>query len=326
MTEPTLEQMNARRDKVELAVEQFRVGHATPVLLLHGAGNSLAAWPPAFCTLLAEGRPVIRFDSRDAGQSTTWPVAEPGYALPDLVEDARTVLTATGHEKAHVVGVSMGSAVAQLLTVAHPAHVSSLTIISGTPGGPGHEAADLPSMSPEMEEVFNSEPAEPDWSDREAVITYLSEGERPFMGAAFDADHQRAVATATVDRARDLPANLTNHFMIDAGPPWRQRLGELTVPTLVLHGDADPLFPLENARALTREIPGAQLHVLAGMGHGFPPPTYWPEILPLLQRHFRGPPYRCLDSRSAIGDCSTVCTGYSLASGSSTGVPVVATC
>ena len=71
MTEPTLEQMTARRGEVELAVEQFHIGHATPVLL-HGSGNSLAAWPLAFCTLLAEDRPVIRFDSRVAGQSTTW--------------------------------------------------------------------------------------------------------------------------------------------------------------------------------------------------------------------------------------------------------------
>lgn len=194
---------------MELAVEQFGGGTAAPVLLSprrRKLADGLAT--VEFCTELAQDRPVIRYDARDAGQSTTWPVAEPGYALPDLVEDARAVLAVTGHERAHVVGVSMGSAVGQLLTLDHPSLVSSLTLISGTPGGPGHDAADLPSMSPEMAEHFCSEPAEPDWSDRDAVVRYLAEGERPFLGEAFDADYQRAVATATLDRAYDLAANL----------------------------------------------------------------------------------------------------------------------
>lgn len=285
MQNPTPRQMTAHRGEAELAIEQFGEASGTPVFLLHGAGNSLAAWPPAFCAALAQHRPVVRYDARDAGRSTTWPVGEPGYTLPDLVEDALAVLTAAGHEQAHLVGVSMGSAVAQLLALDHPAQVASLTIISGTPGGPGHDSTDLPEMTRQMAEVFSAEPEEPDWSDREAVICYLSDGERPFQGEAYDEDHQRAVATATLDRAHDLAANLTNHFMIDPGPPWRQRLGGITVPTLVLHGDADPLFPAEHAEALAREILDAHLHLLRGMGHGFPPPAYWPEIT-LLERHF----------------------------------------
>lgn len=227
----------ARHGDVELAVEQFDGGTAAP---------------------------VIRYDSRDAGQSTTWPVGEPGYALPDLVEDVGAVLAATGHERAHLVGVSMGGAVAQLFTLDHPSRVCSLTVISGTPGGPGHDAPDLPPMTPQM-----------------------AEGERPFMGDAFDPAHQLATATDTYDRARDVAATLTNHFMIDAGPSWRQRLGEITAPTLVLRGEADALFPVEHAEALAREIPGAQLHVLSRMGHGFPPPTYWSDVLTILQRHLR---------------------------------------
>ncbi|MDN5896940.1 MAG: alpha/beta fold hydrolase [Nocardioides sp.] len=286
MPTPNPQQMTAHRDKTELAVEQFGDSSAATVLLIHGAGNSLTAWPPSFCAELAQNRPVIRYDTRDAGQSTTWPVGEPGYTLPDLVEDASAVLTATGRDSAHLVGVSMGSAIAQLLALDHPAQVASLTIISGTPGGPGHEAADLPEMTPQMTEVFSTEPEEPDWSNREAVIRYLSESERPFQGEAFDEDHQRAIASATLERAQNLAANLTNHFMMDPGSPWRQRLGEITVPTLVLHGDADPLFPAEHSEALAREIPGAQLHLLRRMGHGFPPPAYWPEIVPLLERHF----------------------------------------
>lgn len=278
--------MTTHRGDVELAADQFGVGGSTPVLLLHGAANSAAAWAPELCAVLARDRPVIRCDARDAGRSSTWPVGKPGYALPDLVLDAHAVLEAAGHHMAHVVGVSMGGAVAQLLALDHPSTVRSLTIVSGTPGGPGVEAGDLPGMNAETAGSLFGDVVEPDWSDRAAVIDYLTEIERPFQGPAFDEDFQRVLSAETVERGRDVHATVVNHFRIDMGPPWRQRLGEMWVPTLIIHGDRDPVFPLEHAHALQAEIPGARLHVVDGMGHGFPPPAYWDELIPLLRTHW----------------------------------------
>lgn len=278
--------ISTRRGDVELAAEQFGEGNAPPVVLLHGAGNSAAAWPPELCALLTRDRPVIRCDFRDAGRSSTWPVGEPGYNLYDLACDVGSVLDAAGHPAAHVVGVSLGGSVAQLLGLEHPARVRSLTIIAGTPGGPGAETDELPGMNAEMVSALYADLVEPDWSDRAAVIDYLTEAERPFQGPSFDEDFQRALSEKAFDRARDIRANVTNHFLIDMGPPWRPRLREIRVPTLIIHGDQDRIFPAEHAHALQAEIPGAKLHVVGEMGHGFPPPAYWDDLLPMMRDHW----------------------------------------
>jgi len=285
-SEQEIRAFTADREGVTIAAEEWTGPHAAPVVLIHGAGNSMVAWPDDFCRQLATQRPVVRIDVRDAGQSTSWPAGEPDYTLRDLVADVVAVVDATGRPEFHVVGVSMGGAIAQLLALEHPDRVRSITIISGTPGGPGHDAADLPRMTPELEAVFSAEGPVPDWSDREAVVDYLVEAERRFLGdRGFDLDQQSAIARATVDRAKDLAASSTNHFMIDPGPAWRDRLGTLRRPALIVHGEADPLFPVEHGRALQAEIPDSVLLVLEGHGHGFPPPSMWNVLLSEIERN-----------------------------------------
>ncbi|WP_412538837.1 alpha/beta hydrolase [Longispora sp. K20-0274] len=272
---------------VELCVESFGVPTDPAILLIHGAGHSLLAWEDDFVgRLVAGGRYVTRFDSRDAGLSTTFPVGEPGYGLADLVTDAAGVIAGLGLTGgAHVVGMSQGAAVSQLLALDHPDLVASLTLASSTPGGPGHDQPDLPGMTEELRAVFAADPGTgPDWTDEAAVIEYLVGAERPFM-AEFDEDAVRRQSARIVGRSSDIAAQLTNPFLIDAGAPWRDRLGRISAPTLVLHGAEDPLFPLAHGRALAAEIPGARFLELARTGHEVFPRSQWDVVVPALLEH-----------------------------------------
>ena len=276
---------------VELCVESFGDPADPAVLLIHGAGHSLLAWDEDFVgRLVAGGRQVIRYDSRDAGRSTGYPAGSPAYGLGDLVADAAALLDALGITAAHVVGMSQGAAVAQLLALDHADRVASLTLASSTPGGPGHHHPDLPAMSQEIQELFANEPAEPDWSDRAAVIDYLVEAERPFAARSrpFDTDGMRAAAERVVERTADIAAQLTNPYLIDAGEPWRGRLGQVGARTLVLHGTEDPLFPIGHGRALAAEIPGARFTPLEQAGHEVFPRHQWDLVIPAILDHTAG--------------------------------------
>ncbi|WP_280427149.1 alpha/beta fold hydrolase [Nocardia brasiliensis] len=273
---------------IRLCTESFGDSTLPPLLLIHGAAESMLAWEPGFITGLVEGgRRVIRYDTRDSGQSTTFPVGAPGYDLRTLVADAVGLLDALGIERAHIFGMSQGAATAQLIALDHPDRVLSLVLASASPGGPGHQNPDLPGMTPELLAYFSAEAPVPDWSDRAAVVEYLVESERPFAAASrvFDTAHRTELATQVVERAADIAAQLTNPFLLDAGAPWRDRLGDITAPTLVLHGTEDPLFPLEHGKALAAAIPGAELLPLPETGHQVPPPWQWDAVVPALLAH-----------------------------------------
>ena len=175
----------------------------------------MLSWDAELCERLANGaRFVIRYDIRDAGRLVTYEPGAPPYALRDLVADAVGLLDTLGLASAHLVGMSLGSAIAQVLALEHPDRVASLT----------------------------------------------------------------------------LGANLTNHFMLEAGDPWRQRLGEVAAPALVVHGTEDPLFPIGHARALANEIPGAELLALEQTGHEYFPRATWDLVVPAILRHASGVP------------------------------------
>ena len=136
-------------------------------------------------------------------------------------------------------------------------------------------------MAERIQELFAVEAPEPDWSDRAAMIEYLVEAERPFAGTSrpFHADGVRAVAALAVDRTANVAAQVTNPFLLDAGEPWRARLGEIRVPTLVVHGREDPMFPFGHAEAMVRESPGSRLLAMAHTGHEVFPRSTWDEVV-----------------------------------------------
>ncbi|MGW0482665.1 alpha/beta fold hydrolase [Nonomuraea sp. NPDC003214] len=272
---------------IELAAETFGDPADPAILLIHGGGHSLLNWEEEFVRrLVAGGRHVVRFDSRDAGRSTGSPAGAPSHDLRDLVADTAALIGALGLDRAHLVGMSQGAAIAQLVALDHPDRVATLTLASSTPGGPGHRHDDLPDMTPELRSLYATEPAEPDWQDREAVIAHLVEAERPFAAPGhFDEPAVRELAGRVADRTIDLAAQLTNPFLLDAGEPWRHRLGRIKAPTLVLHGAEDPFLPPAHGQALAAEIPDARLMVMDGTGHETFPRRHWDTVVPAILGH-----------------------------------------
>lgn len=273
---------------VDLCVQTFGDAGEPAILLIGGAASSMDWWEDEFCERLASGpRFVIRYDLRDTGQSATYQPGTPPYDQSDLVADADGLLEALGIAQAHVVGISMGGGLGQRLALDHADRVATLTLISTSPGGPGGpDNPDLPPMSEELASSFAEPAPEPDWSNREAVIDYIVEGQRPFAGSLpFDEAGLRALVARVVDRTVNVASSMTNHWIIDGGEPVRARLGELTVPTLVLHGTEDPLFPYGHAEALAAEIPGARLLPLEGGGHEMPPRPLWNRVVAAILEH-----------------------------------------
>ncbi|MFC0681248.1 alpha/beta fold hydrolase [Lysobacter korlensis] len=265
-------------------METFGAASDPVVILVAGGGQSMVWWEREFCTRLATGRHVIRYDHRDTGRSTSSPAGQPSYGPADLASDPVRILDAIGVETAHVVGLSMGGGIAQTLGLLRPDRVRTLTLISTSPEGPGSEG--LPPPEPRVAATFTDPQPEPDWTDRDAVIAYRVDAERPYAGTLpFDERRIRRNAVLEVDRTRDMAASMTNHFVVGDHWPLGARLETITAPTLVMHGTADPLLPLPHGAALARAIPGAQFVPLEGMGHEQPPPPLWNTTLAAILHH-----------------------------------------
>jgi pimeloyl-ACP methyl ester carboxylesterase len=251
---------------VELCTEPFGDPAAPPVLLVMGIGGSMLWWEEGFCRMLADGgRFVIRYDHRDTGRSVTYEPGRPEYTGADLVADAAGVLDAYGIPAAHLVGVSAGGAFSQLLALDFADRVRSLVLISTSPALPGERG--LPPPTEEFARFVTT--AKVDWSDAESVIEYLVAYSRVLAGGQrpFDETAARELARRDVKRARDFAA-AQNHDAIPDDGRSREPLSSIGVPTLVIHGSADPMFPLEHGEALADEIPGARLLTLDEAGHG----------------------------------------------------------
>lgn len=273
-------------DDVQLCVEAIGARADPTVLLIGGATWSMDWWSDELCQQLADrGRLVVRYDQRDTGRSTSYPVSSPGYTGTDLVRDAVAVLGEIGIDRAHVVGLSMGGGVAQRLAIEHRERVVTLTLISTSPIDT--TISGLPGPTPEIQATFSSQDPEPDWHDRGAVVDYVVEGERPYAGPdKFDDARIRTLAGRVFDRTNDMGASMTNHFLLDDGGSGDYRISQLAgVPTLVLHGTADPMFPLPHGKALAEYIPGARLIELDGVGHQLPPPDTWDLVVDALIAH-----------------------------------------
>jgi pimeloyl-ACP methyl ester carboxylesterase len=249
---------------VTLGVEH--VGDPAAPLVLLAGGTTMLSWPDALCAALASGgRHVVRYDLRDCGASTTVDPDAPGYTLRDLAADAAALARQLDDRPAHLAGIGVGGMVAQVAALDHPDAFSALTLAGTRSVAPGPVDDDLPDHDgPTMQRLF-SQPM-PDWSDRAAVAAFAADGAE-ILGD--DPAAARARAERVWDRTpgTEPAAHMANQLgrvfaQLDCTPRWRERLAELVVPALVVHGRRDPFFPVGNGEALAREIPGARLLVL----------------------------------------------------------------
>ena len=267
---------------VELCTEAFGDPVDPPILLIMGIGASMLWWEEGFCRMLAgPGRFVIRYDHRDTGRSTTFEPGQPEYTGADLTADAVGVLDGLGISAAHLVGVSAGAGIAQEVALDSADRVLSLTLISTSPATSGDR--DLPPPTAEFGRFVAT--AEADWSNPDSVIDYLVDYSRILAGGerAFDETRLRELVRREIERARDFAA-VQNHDLMSHGEGSPKPLSSITAPTLVIHGTADPMFPIEHGETLAEEIPGARLVRLEGAGHGVDPAD-WDVVVEAILEH-----------------------------------------
>jgi pimeloyl-ACP methyl ester carboxylesterase len=254
------------------------------VLLIMGLGMQLIAWPPEMVRALEEaGYRVVRFDNRDVGLSShfdalgkpnlLWAslkyklglVPAAPYTLSDMAADALGVLDALKIDQAHVVGVSMGGMIAQRVALAAPARTLSLTSIMSTSGARG-----LPQAAPEVVRVLLSRPA---GTSTTAVVDHTMRLFKAIGSPAYPVPEAelRARVTEGVQRAFHPVGTARQMLAVVADITRAALLARIKAPTLVIHGEADPLVPLACGQDTARRIPGAKLLTIAGMGHDLPP-------------------------------------------------------
>jgi pimeloyl-ACP methyl ester carboxylesterase len=251
-------------NEVTLGIESFGDDDA-PLVLLAG-GTTMLSWPDALCERIAAGgRRVVRYDLRDSGGSTTADPEAPAYTLRDLAADAAALADALGGVPAHLAGIGVSGMVAQVAALDHPGAFSALTLAGTRAVAPGRPDDDLPDHDrATMRRLFAL--SMPDWTDREAVAE-LAAARAEILGD--DPVTAHAIAARIWDRTPSTaaPVQMANQMgmvfsKLNCKPRWRERLPEIKVPTLVVHGRHDPFFPVGNGEAIAREIPGAQLLVL----------------------------------------------------------------
>jgi pimeloyl-ACP methyl ester carboxylesterase len=276
----------ARANGIDIEYETFGDPADPVMLLIMGLGGQLVVWDEELCRQLAgRGFHVIRFDNRDVGLSTKLDDApQPDmmavlqgdrssvtYGLDDMAADAVGLLDALGIARAHVVGASMGGMIGQLLTIDHPDRVLSLASIMSTTGDP---SVGMPTA--EAIELLTKPPP----TEREEVITREVETTQVLgsPGFPFDEERTRRRAAATFDRSF-YPAGVARHVgALVAAADRTERLSHVDVPTVVIHGTADPLVTPSGGEATAKVIPGAELIMIDGMGHELPPGA-WPTVV-----------------------------------------------
>ena len=268
-------------------------GDGEPLLLIMGLGMQMVAWDDDFCTeLAARGFRVIRMDNRDAGLSTHMSDApapdvmaalmgdhsSASYTLDDMADDTAGLLDALGLESVHVVGASMGGMIAQALAIRHPRRVRSLTSIMSTTG-----SAAVGQPAPEAVAALLTPPPPP---GREPYLDYAVATFRIIgsPGELFDEDSVRLRAGLAYDRDHGDDNAFGRQLVgILASADRTERLRELDLPALVIHGDQDPLIAPDGGAATAEAIPGAELLSVAGMGHDLPRPL-WPAVIDAIVR------------------------------------------
>lgn len=270
-----------------VTIEYEITGEGIPLLLVMGLSCQLIHWPDDFVQQIADnGFKVIRFDNRDMGLSTKFSAAPAGlprllgslvskrlakseYLLSDMADDAAALLDHLGIDQAHIVGVSMGGMIAQSIAIGHPAKVLSLTsIMSNT--GDNRNGRPKVSLLTKMSRLLDPSP--------EKVLSNGVESGRLISGPHFDETEERIIVQRAFDRCYSPDGTARQTMAIAASPDRTAGLRRLKVPTLVIHGLADPLVQPSGGRATARAVPDSRLLMFPDMAHDLPR-SRWDEII-----------------------------------------------
>jgi pimeloyl-ACP methyl ester carboxylesterase len=290
------EARSIRSNGIDLTFDTFGEPTRPPLLLVMGLGMQMIGWDDEFCTqLAARGHWVVRFDNRDVGLSTRFtqlgvpdigqvfqasslgqPINAP-YLLTDMALDAIGLLDALQISAAHIVGVSMGGAIAQTMAIHHPARVRTLTSIMATSGG-----ANLPPPTPAaMQALLTPTP-----TDQAGYVARFLQVWKLLRVGSFPLDEARDPERArrAFDRGVN-PAGVARQLVaIIASGSRRRELARVKTPTLVIHGDVDPLVPLAHGQDVAALVPEARIEIIPGMGHALPI-SMWPQIIGAITNH-----------------------------------------
>lgn len=295
-TTTTAEALAEIRPKFTLAYQTFGDPTHTPLLLVMGLGAQMLSWSEEFCMELASRQFwVIQFDNRDVGLSTKmeqaamprpWrllsasvfgtPLAAP-YLLRDMATDAVGLLDFLGIDRAHVVGASMGGMIAQEMAIHYPQRLFTLTSIMSTTG---NRRLRQPSWKMRAY-LLNRPPAE-----KQAYLTHTLAMWRILHGSqfAFDEDKMRQQLIRAYERMYYPIGTGRQLSAIVASGDRTAALKQVQIPTLVIHGDADPLVPVDGGHATAAAVPHAEKLIIPGMGHSLPEAT-WPTIIGAIATH-----------------------------------------
>jgi pimeloyl-ACP methyl ester carboxylesterase len=273
---------------IDICVSTFGSIKDPAILLLAGGAASLLFWDEKLCDRLAAAGSffIIRYDQRDTGRSTTVDPGAGSYTLQDLAADALAILDALGisDRKAHLVGFSLGGGVSQMIAAKNPDRVATLTLISTSPVGAYRDEPDLPPMSDEQRNKFTAI-APRNLRKKDDAVRFLVHHARLCASPshAFDEAGEIARAERNFERSYNLQSMFVNHGQV-AHRRWaREQLVEIKVPTLIIHGDEDPVMPYSHGVALGSEIQGAEVLTLKGIGHELPSNTWDVIVLAIVQ-------------------------------------------
>lgn len=272
--------MKIKANGIEIEYETFGDKGHPALLLIMGLGAQLTLWPDALCEkLVAEGFYVIRYDNRDVGLSTKLEAAgppdmpaifagttKPAYTLDDMAADAAALMDALGIKKAHIVGASMGGMIAQLVAINHPEKTLSLTSIMSTTGNPA-----VPPASAEVMAALTTR-LPPD-TPMDVMIEHGVKTLTVIGSPAHDygSPEERARLRRGIERSTYPEGFVRQMAAIVANGDRRERLKSVTAPTMVIHGDIDPLVNVAGGKDTAASISGAELLLIPGMGHDLPP-------------------------------------------------------
>ncbi|UYB41636.1 alpha/beta fold hydrolase [Streptomyces sp. Je 1-4] len=276
---------------IRLWTEQRGAADAAPLLLVMGAQASGVGWPEPLVDALAAHHRVIRYDHRDTGRST-WSFDEQPYRIADLADDVIAVLDGLGIDRAHIVGMSLGGMLAQMVLADHPDRLLSATLI-GTmalsttpytrPDGSTVPADALPGVAPEVLELW-ARPVEDHGAAAE--VERRIEHWRVLAGGRlpFDEDHFRAFEHRVIAHTGHHRVGTAHGRAADDGMLRTDQLAENEVPALVVSAPAEPVFPPPHPQHLAQCVRGAELVEIPGMGHALPPAVHAPLTSAILAR------------------------------------------